>query len=33
MLEIERKIKDIDKAICDNVARIDFAGVTRALIS
>lgn len=33
MLEIDRKIKDIDKAICDNIALIDFTGVTRALIS
>lgn len=33
MLEIDRKIKDIDKTICDNIALIDFAGVTRALIS
>lgn len=33
MLEIDRKIKDIDKIICDNIALIDFAGVTRALIS
>ena len=33
MLEIDRRIKDIDKIICDNIALIDFAGVTRALIS
>lgn len=33
MLEIDRKIKDIDKTICDNIALIDFTGVTRALIS
>lgn len=33
MLEIDRKIKDIDKTICDNIDLIDFAGVTRALIS
>jgi len=33
MLEIDRKIKDIDKTICDNIALIDFAGITRALIS
>ncbi len=33
MLEIDRKINDIDKTICDNIALIDFAGVTRALIS
>ena len=33
MLEIDRKINDIDKVICENIALIDFAGVTRALIS
>lgn len=33
MLEIDRKIKDIDKTICDNIALLDFTGVTRALIS
>lgn len=33
MLEIDHKIKDIDKTICDNIALIDFTGVTRALIS
>lgn len=33
MLEIDRKIKDIDKILCDNIALIDFTGVTRALIS
>ena len=33
MLTIDQRIKDIDKAITDNIALIDFAGVTRALIS
>ena len=33
MLEIDRKIKDIDKILCDNIDLIDFAGVSRALIS
>ena len=33
MLEIDRKIRDIDKILCDNIALIDFTGVTRALIS
>lgn len=33
MLGIDRKIKDIDKTICDNIALLDFTGVTRALIS
>ena len=33
MLTIDQRIKDIDKAITDNIALIDFTGVTRALIS
>ena len=33
MLEVDRKIKDIDKTICDNIALIDFKRVSRALIS
>ena len=33
MLTIDQKIKDIDKAITDNIALIDFSGVTSALIS
>lgn len=33
MLTIDRKIKDIDKIICDNIDLMDFPTVTRALVS
>lgn len=33
MLDIDRRIKDIDKIICENINLIDFDNVTRALIS
>ena len=33
MLEVERRILDIDKTLCDNVDLLDFQNVTRALVS
>ena len=33
MLTIDKKINDIDKIICDNIALIDYANATRALVS
>lgn len=33
MLDVERRILDIDKTLCDNIDLLDFQNVTRALVS
>lgn len=33
MLDVERRILDIDKTLCENIDLIDFQNVTRALVS
>ena len=33
MLDVERRILDIDKTLCENIDLMDFQNVTRALVS
>lgn len=33
VLDVERRILDIDKTLCDNIDLLDFQNVTRALVS
>lgn len=33
VIEVERMILDINKALCDNIDLLDFDNVTRALVS